>query len=208
MNCAQPSSDKAMPRTSNPSGLTAKQERFVAEYLVDHNGAQAAKRAGYSAPNARNTAHELLNHPRIKAEIVRLKAERCEATKIDAAWVLARLKRDAEARIGDLYDDQGRLRDVSEWPDAWQQGLVVGIESFEEYEGTGKDRKAVGMVRKIKLADRTRYIDMIGRHVNVGAFKPLEVSGPNGGPIQVAAMHVHLTAEEARAIARQLVAEV
>ena len=38
---------------SRPTDLTPKQTRFIDEYLVDRNGAQAAIRAGYSARSAR-----------------------------------------------------------------------------------------------------------------------------------------------------------
>lgn len=40
--------------------LTPKQARFVEEYLVDFNGAQAAIRAGYSPKAAKETAYKLL----------------------------------------------------------------------------------------------------------------------------------------------------
>ncbi len=40
--------------------LTPKQLRFVAEYLVDLNGTQAAIRAGYSAKTAEQMAYQLL----------------------------------------------------------------------------------------------------------------------------------------------------
>ena len=41
-------------------GLSPKQQRFVAEYLVDLNGTQAAIRAGYSKRTARTQAAQLL----------------------------------------------------------------------------------------------------------------------------------------------------
>ena len=44
--------------------LTAKQARFVEEYLVDLNGTQAAIRAGYSPKTAAATASRLLRKPR------------------------------------------------------------------------------------------------------------------------------------------------
>ena len=40
--------------------LTAKQQRWIDEYLIDFNGAAAAVRAGYSAKSARSIAHENL----------------------------------------------------------------------------------------------------------------------------------------------------
>lgn len=49
--------------------LTAKQQRFVDEYLIDLNATQAAIRAGYSARNANNIASENLAKPNIKNRI-------------------------------------------------------------------------------------------------------------------------------------------
>lgn len=189
--------------------LTIKQQRFVEEYIVALDSTSAYESVyGCSRSVAKVNGHRMLQKAHVAAAIARAKKDRSERTEIDADWVLHRLYRDVSARTSELFDEHGRLKDASLWPDAWQQGLVVGIESFEEYEGTGKDRKAVCMVRKIKLADRTKYIEMIGRHVDVGAFKPLEISGPNGGPIPVQAAHVHLTKEEALEIARSLSREV
>ena len=44
---------------AGPMKLTPKQARFVQEYLIDLNAAQAAIRAGYSAKTARVIGHEI-----------------------------------------------------------------------------------------------------------------------------------------------------
>lgn len=49
--------------------LTAKQARFIDEYLVDANGTQAAIRAGYGAAGARVAAHRLLTNVAISSAI-------------------------------------------------------------------------------------------------------------------------------------------
>ena len=50
--------------------LTAKQERFVEEYLIDLNATQAAIRSGYSKKTARDIGYENLTKPDIRAAIV------------------------------------------------------------------------------------------------------------------------------------------
>ncbi|MCO7469502.1 terminase small subunit [Stenotrophomonas maltophilia] len=50
-------------------GLTPKQQRFVQEYLQDHNGTQAAIRTGYSAKTAKQQGSRLLAEPRIQAAV-------------------------------------------------------------------------------------------------------------------------------------------
>ena len=56
--------------------LTAKQQAFVDEYLVDFNATQAAIRAGYSVKDADKIGTVLLRNTRIKAVIDKVMAER------------------------------------------------------------------------------------------------------------------------------------
>jgi len=66
--------------------LTAKQQAFVDEYLIDLNATQAAIRAGYSAKTAQEQSSRLLSKVIIKAAIDdRLKAaqKRAETTLDD-----------------------------------------------------------------------------------------------------------------------------
>lgn len=51
------------------SNLTAKQQRFCMEFLIDLNGTQAAIRTGYSRHSARWIAYELRSKPYIRAYI-------------------------------------------------------------------------------------------------------------------------------------------
>jgi terminase small subunit-like protein len=56
-----------MPRHNSADGLSPKQRRFVAEYLIDLNAAEAAIRAGYSHKTARSVGSENLTKPDIQA---------------------------------------------------------------------------------------------------------------------------------------------
>mgnify|MGYP000871786446 FL=1 len=72
------------------AGLTAKQQRFVEEYLVDLNATQAAIRAGYSVKTAEVIGHENLRKPKIQGFIDKALTERAERTEITADKVLRR----------------------------------------------------------------------------------------------------------------------
>lgn len=61
--------------------LTAKQKRFVEEYLIDLNATQAAIRAGYSPNTAYSIGNENLNKPEIRARIDKAMAEQILASK-------------------------------------------------------------------------------------------------------------------------------
>ena len=71
--------------------LTAKQQRFVEEYLVDLNAKQAAIRSGYSARNADKIASQLLGKSRVAAAIAAAKAERSARVAVSADYVLNNL---------------------------------------------------------------------------------------------------------------------
>jgi len=68
--------------------LTAKQQRFVEEYLIDLNATQAAIRAGYSPESAKEIGCENLTKPNIKAAIDKAMAERSRRTGITQDRVL------------------------------------------------------------------------------------------------------------------------
>lgn len=61
------------------ANMTAKQQRFCDEYLIDLNATQAAIRAGYSEKTARQIGQENLTKPAIKEYIDKRMAEKEDA---------------------------------------------------------------------------------------------------------------------------------
>ena len=68
--------------------LTAKQQRFCDEYLIDLNATQAAIRAGYSKKTAYAIGNENLNKLEIKSHIEKRMAEKEAALIADQNEVL------------------------------------------------------------------------------------------------------------------------
>jgi phage terminase small subunit len=124
--------------------LTAKQQRFVQEFLLDLNATQAAIRAGYSKETADKQGPRLLTHPEVKVAIDAAKVKRSERTEIDADWMLRRLVEEAEADLADLYDSNGDLKPIEFWPKIWRQGLVASVEIEALFDGVGEDRVQIG----------------------------------------------------------------
>lgn len=81
---------------AKPGELTPKQAAFVREYLIDHNGTQAAIRAGYSKKTAQAIATENLSKPLISAAIGSATKAVASKTETDAEWVRRRLKEEAD----------------------------------------------------------------------------------------------------------------
>jgi phage terminase small subunit len=71
------------------SALTAKQQRFVDEYLVDLNATQAAIRAGYSQKTAGQIGDENLKKPEIAAAVQKAIDERAKKVGVSAEYVLS-----------------------------------------------------------------------------------------------------------------------
>ncbi|MDQ1196697.1 terminase small subunit [Agrobacterium sp. SORGH_AS 787] len=165
---------------TKPRPLTPRQQAFVEEYLVDLNASQAAIRAGYSCKTAKVLGSILLKKVQVMEAVEQAKRERSERTQIHADWLLSRLAEEALADIADLYDENGGLKPVDQWPLIWRQGLVAAVEVKELFEGRGESREAIGRVSQVKLSDRIKRLELIGKHIDVQAFREkveVEVSG-------------------------------
>jgi len=71
--------------------LTAKQAKFVHEYLVDGNGTRAAVAAGYGRSSARVTAHRLLTKAALRASITAAQARDSKRLQIERQDVISGL---------------------------------------------------------------------------------------------------------------------
>jgi phage terminase small subunit len=81
--------------------LNPRQQRFVAEYLVDLNATQAAIRAGYSSRTAAAIGHENLRKPEIAAAVASARNELTERTEVTIESVVAELAKLGFARLGE-----------------------------------------------------------------------------------------------------------
>lgn len=73
--------------------LNERQRVFAREYVLTlRNGAEAARRAGYSVKSAKVTASQLLTNPNVRAEIESVRARFAEEAGLDRAYVLTKLQ--------------------------------------------------------------------------------------------------------------------
>lgn len=145
------------------ANLTPKQQRFVEEYLIDLNATQAAIRAGYSEKTAAAIGAENLIKPNIAKAIEEAQNKRAEQTQIDAAYVLRRLVEIDQMDVLDIMDDNGNVKPIKDWPKIWRQ-YISNIETISMDDGEG-------WLKKIKWPDKVKNLELLGRHVSVGAFK-------------------------------------
>lgn len=150
--------------------LTPKQERFVAEYLIDLNATQAAIRAGYSAANAETIGYQLLQKKPVKDAIDAALGKRLQKAEITGERVLNAIAEIAFGDIRKMFGPDGELKRPEDWDDE-TAAAVAGIEVVTVSKGEG----VVEHVAKIKRTDRLRALDMLARHHSLYNDK-LEVS--------------------------------
>ena len=165
--------------------LTAKQQRFVAEYLVDLNATQAAIRAGYSERTAYSQGQRLLKNVEIDSAISAAGRDRVERAQITADYVLNRLVEIDQMDVADILEPNGGIKPVADWPKVWRQ-YISGMDLAELHEGYGDEREMVGLLKKIKWPDKVKNLELLGKHITVQAFKDQashEHTGKDGAPL-------------------------
>jgi phage terminase small subunit len=167
--------------------LTPKQQRFVAEYLVDLNGKQAAIRAGYSPKTAEVQASRLLRNAQV-AEAVSTGAEkRLKKLDISADRVLQEIARLAFSDVRAWFDEHGRLLPIHELSADVAAALGSIEVQREKTRVKSTDTEEITVeesVIKIKAWDKPRSLDMLAKHF--GLLKDrIELTGKDGGPVAV-----------------------
>lgn len=173
-----PAEPKAPKRKSTQyKPLTAMQEAYAQEYTkCPENQTQAAINAGFSPNTAAVKASVMMRDERIQKRIAELMEERNKRLRVSADYVLLRLVEIDQMDVIDILNDDGTLRPIREWPKIWRTTL-----SGFDLSSTimNMDETSIETIlKKIKWPDKVKNLELIGKHVDVNAFKErLEVSG-------------------------------
>lgn len=160
--------------------FTAKQLRFIDEYLIESNGKQAAIRAGYAPGSAEVTASKLLRSAKVQEALAEARKKLPAKTEISREWVLEELRRLASADIRKLVrwcsnvlskiedkDGKVHLAHVSD---------VELVASAEIDDATAAAIKEVSLTSggalKIKLYDKRQALVDLMRYLDRRPAKP------------------------------------
>lgn len=142
--------------------LTAKQQRFVKEYLVDLNGTQAAIRAGYSKTGAAVEAVRQLTNAKVASVIDAERQKLSQKTDITTERVLNELAAIGFSRLTDYaIDDYGHVDAAGE--------SIAAVSSIKRKTFCDKEGNQMGVETEIKLWDKVAALDKLGKHL--GLFK-------------------------------------
>jgi len=156
--------------------ISPKRRIFIEEYLKDFNGTEAAKRAGYAPNSAYDHAFRLLKRDDIQQEIETRLQKRLEKIGVTKDRVLQEIARLAFGDTRKLFRKDGSLLMPNEWDDD-TAAAVAGMEITEEYGGRGEERALTGYTKKVKQWEKTRALELLGRHLKLFGDK----NGDNGG---------------------------
>ncbi len=167
-----PAEPKAHKRKSTQfKPLTAMQEAYCQSYIkTPENQTQAAINAGFSPNTAAVKASVMMRDERIQKRIAELMEERNKRLRVSADYVLLRLVEIDQMDVLDILNDDMSIKPVSEWPKVWRLYLT-GFELADMFEGRGDEKELVGILKKIKWPDKVKNLELIGKHVDVMAFK-------------------------------------
>ena len=139
--------------------LTAKQQRFVDEYLIDLNATQAAIRAGYSAKTACEQGARLLANVKVQGTIAEHMAERSKRTGVNQDRIVRELAKIAFVNLTDIVDEEGRIRS-----NATDEDLSC-LESIKYKESSSDTGDSVE--REVKIASKLKALELLGKHVGM-----------------------------------------
>lgn len=140
--------------------LTAKQQLFVDEYLIDLNATQAAIRAGYSAKNADKIGHELLGKTRVSEAISERMAQRSKRTGVNQDRVVLELAKIAFVNAADVINSEDATVKIDAASDDTAAIQSVKVKVIPTKEGEGIERE-------IKLNDKLKALELLGKHLGM-----------------------------------------
>lgn len=169
--------------------LTAMQEAYCQSYIrTPENQSQAAIEAGFSPNTAAVKASVMMRDERIQKRIAELMEERNKRNRVSADYVLMRLVEIDQMDVLDILNDDGGMKPIAEWPKVWRTSLsAMDIATIKTTQASLQKENGEAdlsvedvehILKKVKWPDKVKNLELIGKHVDVNAFKErLEVSG-------------------------------
>lgn len=152
--------------------LTVQQEAYCQEYVkCPENQTQAAINAGYSPNTAGKFASQNMRDARIQKRIAELMEDRNKRLRVSADYVLLRLVEIDQMDVIDILDDEGGLKPISQWPKVWRTSISAVDINRIRMAMKDDEEDIESTLQKIKWPDKVKNLELIGKHVDVNAFK-------------------------------------
>ena len=157
--------------------LTEKEELFCQSYLIDFNGARAARDAGYSVESAKEIASQNLTKIHIQARINELRQQMGKAFNVTRERIAQELARIGFLDIRNIFDENGSLKSPENWSDD-EAAAIAGLESEQLFEFDEDGNKNwTGYLKKVKLSDKRAALDSLSKLMGYNEPDKLLLSG-------------------------------
>lgn len=161
--------------------LTAKQEVFCREYLLEYNATKAAIKAGYSVKAAGPIGSRLLTYANIQSEIKKLQSNLSETAGISALRVLNELKAIAFSNASDFREGWLTLKQFNSLTEE-QKSSISEISTKKESRiqksssPEGEDIVIEEELVRIRLYDKQKALDSISKMLGYDAPQKVDVT--------------------------------
>jgi phage terminase small subunit len=145
-------------------GVHQRRTRFIKEYLLDQNATRAAIAAGFSEKTAHVQGCRLLKDAKISAEIEAENAKLNARLDLTVDRVRQEIARLCYYDPLNYWNANGTAKAMHEI-DEDSRRAIGGFECAELYQGSGEERAQIGYLKKFKLADKTRALELASRHL-------------------------------------------
>lgn len=146
--------------------LTAKQERFCEEYIIDLNATQAAIRAGYSSDTAYSIGSENLKKPEIQNFLATLKKNLSNQNEGLAQMVVDELKKIGFSNIQDFLESGNEIKDISTL-DRDKAAVISSIKKSKTTFGDGEGNEGEKESVEFKMWDKLNALEKLGKHLGI-----------------------------------------
>jgi len=160
--------------------LTPQQERACQKFLECSNKTEAYKSA-YDTSRMKDTtanrlAHRLFDQDNVQARVEELLEKRMKKLDIKADYVLKRLIEIDTLDVAEILNDDGSLKPISKWTEVWRKSVsAVDLQTI-------KSGDIETIVRKVKIPDKLRNLELIGKHIDVKAWQEDEKKDEEESP--------------------------
>ena len=173
-----------MKTTIDNTPLSAKQQRFCDEYLIDMNANAAALRAGYSKATA--STGQLMREPKIAAYLEGRTKEVRQKLQVDHEAIVAELAKMAFANLGDYFGADGKLKPMNE---------MTRDEKAALWNLKITDHKDGSSTVQLRLCSKLSAIEKLARHTGFYKAAEKKAEQERAAPAQASAVEEKFYAE-------------
>lgn len=149
---------------SDDNKLTPKEKEFVRQYILNRNGAEAARKAGYKGKYPDRIAYQLLEKTRVRDAIAQNEKKVSEKFEITQEKIVQELAAIAFGHAGNVMD--------------WHEGSMSFVPKKDMDENSMKFIESItqtdsqmgsSLSMKTLASQKAKALELLGRHI--GMFK-------------------------------------